>query len=101
MSGLVFFGRMQLLAQVHIIQDLGLSQAEVDVMVAAFWSNMKTVLEAVIARGKFSWQLMWTGQNPDDPQRNVADTCPGKETRLFAPFVCKNDHFTKTGSGQT
>eukprot|EP01046_Picozoa_sp_COSAG06_P066795 COSAG06_NODE_17014_length_967_cov_0.547235_2_plen_104_part_00 len=58
-----------------------------DAMVAAFWSNMKTVFEAVIARRKFSWQLMWTGQNPDDPQRNVADTCPGKETRLFAPFM--------------
>jgi alpha-glucosidase (family GH31 glycosyl hydrolase) len=25
----------------------------------------------------------------------------GTETRLFAPFRCKNDHFTKTGSGQT
>jgi uncharacterized membrane protein YfcA len=24
----------------------------------------------------------------------------GKETRLFAPFVYKNAHFTKTGSGQ-
>ena len=27
---------------------------------------------------------------------------PGKKTRLFAlPFHTKNDHFTKTGSGQT
>jgi hypothetical protein len=25
----------------------------------------------------------------------------GKETRPFAPFIHKNDHFTKTGSGQT
>jgi|EP01046_Picozoa_sp_COSAG06_P048832 hypothetical protein len=25
----------------------------------------------------------------------------GKETRLFEPFLYKNDHFTKTGSGQT
>ena len=25
----------------------------------------------------------------------------GKETRLFAPFVYKNDHLTKTGSRQT
>jgi hypothetical protein len=25
----------------------------------------------------------------------------GKETRLFAPFIHQNDHFTKTGSGQT
>ena len=25
----------------------------------------------------------------------------GRETRLFAPFVHINDHFTKTGSGQT
>ena len=25
----------------------------------------------------------------------------GKETRLFEPFIYKNAHFTKTGSGQT
>jgi|EP01046_Picozoa_sp_COSAG06_P092376 hypothetical protein len=25
----------------------------------------------------------------------------GQETRPFAPFMYKNDHFTKTGSGQT
>jgi hypothetical protein len=24
-----------------------------------------------------------------------------RKTPLFAPFVYKNDHFTKTGSGQT
>ena len=26
---------------------------------------------------------------------------PGKETSFCAPFMYKNDHFTKTGSGQT
>jgi hypothetical protein len=26
---------------------------------------------------------------------------PGAETSAFAPFYPKNDHFTKTGSGQT
>jgi hypothetical protein len=25
----------------------------------------------------------------------------GKKTALFAPFIYKNQHFTKTGSGQT
>jgi hypothetical protein len=26
---------------------------------------------------------------------------PGEKTALFAPFIYKKDHFTKTGSGQT
>jgi hypothetical protein len=26
---------------------------------------------------------------------------PAQETALFEPFVYKNDHFAKTGSGQT
>ena len=28
-------------------------------------------------------------------------TLPGEKNVLFAPFIYKNDHFTKTGSGQT
>jgi hypothetical protein len=31
----------------------------------------------------------------------VLDRITGKKMRLFAPFYTKNDHFTKTGSGQT
>jgi hypothetical protein len=27
--------------------------------------------------------------------------CIGAKTPLFAPFIYKNDHFAKTGSGQT
>jgi hypothetical protein len=27
--------------------------------------------------------------------------CDGEKNVLFAPFIYKNDHFTKTGSGQT
>jgi hypothetical protein len=26
---------------------------------------------------------------------------PGEKTALFEPFICKNEHFTKMGSGQT
>jgi TPR repeat protein len=26
---------------------------------------------------------------------------PGKKTALFEPFIYKNQHFTKTGSGRT
>eukprot|EP01043_Picozoa_sp_COSAG02_P045961 COSAG02_NODE_4254_length_5581_cov_2.070595_4_plen_199_part_00 len=62
---------------VRILQDLGLSQPQVDAIATAFWQNMAKVFEAVIQRGLFSWQLLWTGQDPTEPYRNVADTCPG------------------------
>jgi hypothetical protein len=29
------------------------------------------------------------------------DARSGEKNVLFAPFIYKNDHFTKTGSGQT
>jgi hypothetical protein len=31
----------------------------------------------------------------------LAMSIPGAKNVLFAPFMYKNDHFTKTGSGQT
>jgi hypothetical protein len=40
----------------------------------------------------------------DGGNRNVTDNflhALGKETRLFAPLIYRNDHFTMTGSGQT
>ena len=31
----------------------------------------------------------------------MSDDLTGEKTALFAPFIYKNDHFSKTGSGQT
>eukprot|EP01046_Picozoa_sp_COSAG06_P039338 COSAG06_NODE_4634_length_4082_cov_3.759729_5_plen_94_part_00 len=33
--------------------------------------------------------------------RAMKTAVPVRKTPLFAPFIYKNDHFTKTGSGQT
>ena len=40
-------------------------------------------------------------QDRRDMEQMVDAYRTGKETRLFEPFIYENDHFTKTGSGQT
>jgi hypothetical protein len=59
----------------HAVADMGLSKTELQDLTNAFWSNMQEVFKEVLARGKFSWQLLWTGQGNDI--KNIADTCPG------------------------
>jgi len=59
----------------HAVEDMGLSQTELQDITNAYWSNMAEVYKTVLARGKFSWQQLWTGQG-DDPH-NIGDTCPG------------------------
>jgi hypothetical protein len=34
-------------------------------------------------------------------RRTMTRTQSGKKTALFEPFIYKNQHFTKTGSGRT
>ena len=38
---------------------------------------------------------------PDQYGAEVMGMSCGEKNVLFAPFIYKNDHFTKTGSGQT
>jgi len=55
----------------HVVQDLGLSRTDLAEMMAAYNSNMAQVYEAVLTRGKFSWQQFYAGQ-----LGNVASTTP-------------------------
>jgi len=59
----------------HAVEDMGLTQAELQDITNAYWANMAEVYKTVLARGKFSWQQLWTGQG-DGPQ-SIGDTCPG------------------------
>jgi hypothetical protein len=39
--------------------------------------------------------------NTNNIGNNMDYACPGETTGFLKPFIYKNDHFTKTGSGQT
>jgi len=58
----------------HAVEDLGLSTSDLHTIAAAYESNMKEVYNTVIAKGKFAWQLLWTGQGTRFGER--ASTCP-------------------------
>ena len=46
------------------LKNLGLSKAEGAKVSEAYWAYMNTVYASLLKRGKFAWQLLWTGQ-PD------------------------------------
>ena len=47
-------------------------------------------------------RLLQTANDPYADLHDVVNTLKGaKNATFFAPFIFKNDHFTKTGSGQT
>jgi hypothetical protein len=60
----------------HSVQDMGLSSSELQDLTNAYWSNMEEVYKAVVAKGKYSWQLFWTGQSSNNI-KDIATTCPG------------------------
>jgi hypothetical protein len=56
----------------------------------------------VVANANFSWGFK---EKTEEEKKKAAEAMMGargggKGTRLFALFIYKNDHFTKTGSGQ-
>jgi hypothetical protein len=57
--------------EAHLVEDCGLNQTTLDAMSAAYWAYMGQVYDAVLARGKFSWQQLWTGQGS-----GIGSTCP-------------------------
>ena len=46
----------------HAALDMGLSDADLNDITAAYNDFMREVNEVIVARGKFSWQLMAGGQ---------------------------------------
>eukprot|EP00759_Apiculatamorpha_spiralis_P046574 PhF_6_TR42883/c0_g1_i2/m.64969 len=76
----------------HASQDMGLTRQELVDINNAYWSNMKEVYAAVLARKKFSWQQLYTGQS----EKDIATTCPGP---LVMNTTCAADlrHLCKPG----
>jgi len=70
----------------HCVADMGLSNSDLETLTNAYWSNMAEVYKAVLARGKFSWQQLWTGQGSGI--RDIATTCPGP---LVQKATCTDD----------
>jgi len=71
----------------HASEDMGLSKQELIDITNAFWSNMAEIFKALISRGKFSWQQLWTGQTTNNIQ-DIAATCPGP---LVSKTTCATD----------
>jgi hypothetical protein len=53
------------------------------------------------ARDTHTGKIQKTGPVFFFPQVAALDEAAGEKTALFVHFLCTNDHFTKTGSGQT
>jgi hypothetical protein len=64
--------------------------------------QMKTVVLPRQARDKL-WDRMdsFEKRQTSSIYAGLHGTLFGKKTALFEPFIYKNQHFTKTGSGQT
>eukprot|EP01046_Picozoa_sp_COSAG06_P011996 COSAG06_NODE_692_length_13043_cov_369.439509_7_plen_61_part_00 len=48
----------------------------------------------------FTEVYVWVGDGANDSEKKMASGTKNSAT-TFAPFDTNNDHFTKTGSGQT
>ena len=46
-------------------------------------------------------RINWGGGDDDHQVDHVLVQVPGERTLFFEPFIYINDHFIKTGSGQT
>eukprot|EP01048_Picozoa_sp_COSAG05_P016543 COSAG05_NODE_2141_length_3486_cov_4.423679_3_plen_471_part_00 len=67
----------------QVIADLGLNETAVAAYSEAYWQYMSVVYEAVLARGKFSWQQLWTSEAQTKPS-DIGGTC-------VAPLVSRKN----------
>ena len=56
----------------HAITDMGLTPADLQQLTASYDANMAALRASILAAGKFSWQMLWTGGAADA----VGSTCP-------------------------
>jgi hypothetical protein len=68
----------------RIVQDTGMTTADLVSITAAYDANMAALNEQVLARGKFTWQLLWTGGAPN--AKGSTGPVP-----LVKPASCAND----------
>jgi hypothetical protein len=64
--------------EAHALHDMGIGPGELIAITDAYHSNMRAIQAAVIAAGKFSWQLLWS----------IGGTCAGPIVRRD---VCAED----------
>jgi len=57
----------------NIVADCGLTPADLQQCTAGWKSNMGALQTYTLGKGKFAWQMLWTGGNPD----GRGSTCPG------------------------
>jgi hypothetical protein len=67
-----------------ICNDTGMTAADVTQITAAYTANMDALRAETLSRGKFSWQMLWTGGAPDAG----GSTAPGP---LVTPAGCAAD----------
>lgn len=56
----------------RIVEDTGMSTADLVSITAAYDANMEVLQEYTLSQGKFAWQMFWTGGSPT----SKGSTCP-------------------------
>lgn len=56
----------------RIVEDTGMSTADLVSITAAYDTNMEVLQEYTLSQGKFAWQMLWTGGSPT----SKGSTCP-------------------------
>ena len=54
-------------------EDMGLTNADLIQLTNSYTANMATLVNRTLSAGKFSWQMLYTGGDPD----SKGSTCPG------------------------
>jgi len=67
-----------------IVEDTGMTDADLTQITAAYNINMEALKKETLSRGKFSWQMLWTGGKADAK----GSTGPGP---LVTASACAND----------
>jgi hypothetical protein len=62
-------------------EDMGLSKQDLVKLTSDYEANMEALRNATLAAGKFSWQMLWTG----DANNSMGSTCP---TPLVQQATC-------------
>lgn len=60
-------------AKPNVTEDTGLTKQDLIDGTAAYWDNMAALQNYTLEKGKFSWQMLWTGGDPE----GRGGTCPG------------------------
>ena len=62
----------------HFLNDTGINATTALALTVAYWDFMDRVYDALVERGKFSWQQLLTEpQQEYPPWRSIGSTCPG------------------------